>query len=140
MKNNNRLTKKQEELCKNYLQCGDKQEAYMNTYSCDRMKPDTIAEKTSDAFANPLVADRIEQLQADVVSEFELTNAMIVKELMAVAFCENPDEYKKSEKLKALEMLARIRQMYSDKNPPDKKGGLENLDDETLRRIIAGGV
>lgn len=81
-----KLTLKQEKFCNLYIELGNASEAYRRSYSCSKMKTESINRKAAELLANGKVSARVAKLQ----------EALRVK-----------SEYKKEDALKTLVNIAR---------------------------------
>ena len=68
-----KLTMKQENFVRNYVEVGCASEAYRFSYNTKRMKPETIHREACKLLTNPKVATRINQLQEAAQQRHEIT-------------------------------------------------------------------
>lgn len=82
-----KLTAKQEKFCNYYLECGNASEAYRRAYSCSKMKDKQIWEESCKLLTRPNVAQRVEQLRAEMEhrSNFTKDNAVSILRDIATA-------------------------------------------------------
>lgn len=52
MQNKKELTEKQKAFCREFINCGNKTEAYKRAYNAENMKPKTISRKAQELFEN----------------------------------------------------------------------------------------
>lgn len=81
------MTPKQEKFCNIYLECGNASEAYRRAYSCSNMKDKQIWEESCKLLTRPNVAQRIDQLRAEMEqrSNFTKDNAVSILRDIATA-------------------------------------------------------
>ena len=79
------LTPKQEKFCIEFVRIGDKAKAYRAAYDVRNMKDSSIYTASNELYNNPLILQRIEELQqkAQKIAEkkFEITHTEILKQL-----------------------------------------------------------
>ena len=75
------LTQKQENFCLAYIETGNASEAYRRSYSCGKMKTETINRKAFDLFQNGNVTARIDELRKEAVKRNEITVDDLIAEL-----------------------------------------------------------
>ena len=76
-----KLTPKQENFARKYIELSNASEAYRQSYDAENMAPKTIWEEASRTLANPVVATRIMELQEGLQEKHEVTVGTIAKEL-----------------------------------------------------------
>jgi len=80
-----KLTIKQENFCNYYIETGNASEAYRRSYSCDKMKDETVNVKASELLNNGKITVRVEQLQAELQKRSDITKDEAVKSLTNIA-------------------------------------------------------
>lgn len=72
------LTPKQEKFCNLYVELGNASEAYRRSYSCSKMKMDTINNKAYQMLCRGDIRARVEEIQAilDEKSEYRKEDAL----------------------------------------------------------------
>ena len=68
-----RLTIKQENFARKYIECSCASEAYRFAYNTKRMKPETIWSRACEVLKNSKVAARVDQLQEQAQQRHEIT-------------------------------------------------------------------
>ena len=68
-----RLTPKQDKFCMAYVETGNASEAYRQSYSTGRMKPETINRKAFELIENGKITARIESLQKEHAERHNVT-------------------------------------------------------------------
>jgi hypothetical protein len=77
-----KLTDKKEAACQAYIECGGNQsEAYRRAYNAKNMKPESIWTEASLLFSDPMVSQRVLELQAIHAERHNVTVDTITKEL-----------------------------------------------------------
>lgn len=76
-----RLTPKQENFCNYYIETGNASEAYRRAYSCDRMKSETINERSSRLLKECKISTRVKELQDELQERSDISKDEAVKEL-----------------------------------------------------------
>lgn len=75
------LTIKQEGFCRSYIETGNASEAYRQSYSAGKMKPEAIWIEASRLLDNPKVSLRVAELQQSLVKRHEVTVDSLMLEL-----------------------------------------------------------
>lgn len=75
------LTPKQEAFALAYIETGNASEAYRQSYSASKMKPEAIMVEASRLLANPIVALRVAELKAAHAKRHEITVDSLLAEL-----------------------------------------------------------
>lgn len=67
------LTPKQEKFCLKYIETGNASEAYRQSYSCERMKPETIKRNAKKLLDSNNIATTVEKLRQEIKDRHSLT-------------------------------------------------------------------
>ena len=89
----NGLTPKQEGFAAAYIETGNASEAYRRHYDADAMNANTVGRAAHELLKNPRVAERIEELRAELKKRHVATIEKVVKELSIIAFADPGDYY-----------------------------------------------
>ena len=68
-----KLSPKQEQFARKYVECSCASKAYRCAYNTQRMKPETVHVEACKLLANPKVATRVNQLQEQAQKRHEIT-------------------------------------------------------------------
>lgn len=85
------LTIKQENFCNFYVESGNASEAYRRSYSCEKMKPETITEAASKLLTDYNVSTRVNELKANLQKKSDITKERILNELSSIVFADIRD-------------------------------------------------
>lgn len=119
------LSLKQRELALEYLENGFNQtKAYQEVYQCDIKAAQTNAYRM---FKNPEIKRFISDVLQEKLNVHLLNSDIVISQIMNIAF--NPDE-KTSDRLKALEMLGKNLQLFSEKIDISSSGLSINIIDD----------
>lgn len=77
------LTPKQERFCQTYLELGNASEAYRQSYSAAKMKPETVNSKAWLLLHKVEIRARLDELRAPVVKRHTLTVDRLIHKLEA---------------------------------------------------------
>ena len=80
-----RLTKKQEDFCRVYMDTGNASESYRQAYNISKMKPNTIGRKAKEMMDNGKVSAKIKELKDKLYSVSEIKQERLLYELEAIA-------------------------------------------------------
>ena len=109
------LTVKQERFCHAYVRLGNATEAYRQTY--DTLGVTTTIQTDADALLNhPKISPRIIKLVDRVTDAEESTTDLILQRLLRESDAEEPTSDVPSARVKALEVLAKVRGMLIDRS------------------------
>ena len=110
-----------------YLRCGNAAKAYQEAgFKC---KDYSVASACAwKMLQRPEVQAMLREAAARATAELEVTEASIRHEIAGIGFSTPDDPPKPADKLRALEILAKIHQLYKDAPPPPQW----NLDPATL--------
>lgn len=75
------LTPKQENFCQKYLELGNASEAYRQSYSAGKSKPETVARTAKALLDNPKIAARLDELKAKIEKRHAITVDALVDKL-----------------------------------------------------------
>lgn len=81
-----KLTIKQEKFCDKYIECGNASEAYRFAYSCSRMKPESVNNKSYELLTKVEIRSRVSELQKESRAQTEVTRERILAEHSKIAF------------------------------------------------------
>jgi len=81
----NKLTPKQEKFCNLYVELGNASEAYRQSYSCKRMKTETVHRKAVELMANGKITARVRELQAELKAKSDYKKEDALKSLVDIA-------------------------------------------------------
>ncbi|AXA33175.1 terminase small subunit [Francisella adeliensis] len=130
----NKLTSKQLEFCKYYLQSGCMTEAYIQAYDTENMKDQTIHNEASKLLKNEKVAEFIESVQKrEMLGTFN-TRQKYLDKLDDII---DSDDSSMSEKIQAINTVAKLKQW--DK----RKAGLQvdfQEESDLLQRSLATDI
>lgn len=130
-----RLTAKQEKFCHKYIETGNASEAYRQSYSCEKMKTETVNRKAVELMANGKVSARVRELQAKAEKKSNYRKQDAIKDLVEI-ITTNPMEYinvedrvdrnglKQVVVVKDLESLPKEKQKCIKSIAPAKGGGV----------------
>lgn len=110
----NGLTVRQENFAMAFVELGDASEAYRRAYNCGRMKPHTIHDSAYNLRRHPVVAPRIQQLQAENAQRHAVTVDSLCAELdrmLAIAEAEK----QASAGVQAVMAKAKLHGLVTDK-------------------------
>lgn len=79
------LTQKQEAFCIAYLKTGNASEAYRQSYSAEKMKPETVNRTAKELLDNPKITARLAELNAAAVSAAVMTRQEALERLSSFA-------------------------------------------------------
>jgi phage terminase small subunit len=79
-----RLTKKQEDFCRVYIETGNASEAYRRVYNCERMKPETINRNAFDLIHHNKISAMIEKEQERLKRVVSIDKERLLYELKAI--------------------------------------------------------
>ena len=126
------LTDRIETFCNELIKTNNQRKAYRAAYPSSEHWKDTTVDSKASAFAKTdKVLTRLNELRAEIASDNKIERNDIVEHLKSIGFADISHEaIKPSDKIKALELMARI--LGVDK--PEGDGSLNRLD-EVLGRI-----
>ena len=75
-----KLTAKQEKFCREYVQCLNKTLAYQRAFGCENY--DSARTLGSKLFANVYIKNRVEELKAEIVQEFQISKEQLLEKSM----------------------------------------------------------
>lgn len=78
------LTIKQEKLCHVYMETGNASEAYRQSYSVGRMKPETINRAAKQLIDNPKIATRLQELKDELREVSGIKKERLLYELESI--------------------------------------------------------
>lgn len=81
-----KLTHKQERSCQDFVECGNKSEAYRRNYSTNNMTENTLNCEASKHFSNPKISQRVKELQNKLEEKHDIKKDKIFSELGNIAF------------------------------------------------------
>lgn len=87
------LTPKQEKFCRNYVEIGNASEAYRLAYNCAKMKPKTVWDCASKLLQNPVVTQRVAELEREYAEATKVDRAKVEKVLMGIVEVDPTDMY-----------------------------------------------
>lgn len=96
-KNSNGLTPKQEKFCQCYVDTGIASEAYRMAYDCANMKPNTVWNSACLLLQNPKVAQRVEEIEAELAEQSKVNREKVEKVLMDIVSCDPSELYEVDE-------------------------------------------
>lgn len=104
------LNKQQEDFIQGIMRGLSQRQAYLSAYPhAVKWKPNVVDVKASALFNSGKVQVRYKELQEQAAEANGITRDAILTELKRVGFCDvDPDRVKPADKLRALELLARI--------------------------------
>lgn len=114
------LTPKQEKFCLVYLETGNASEAYRQSYSAGKMKPETINRNAFALLENNKIAARVKELREAVAERYIADKGRTIKRLL------QGQEFD-------------VRRLYHPLDHPEKPGQLKQpyeLDDDTAKAIV----
>lgn len=76
-----KLTIKQENFCLKFIECGNASEAYRYAYNCDKMKPETVNERSSRMLKECKISARIAELREPIIKRHNVTVDSLIAEL-----------------------------------------------------------
>ena len=76
-----KLTPKQERFCQVYIETGNASEAYRQSYSTAKMKPETVNRTAKQLLDNRTIAARLDELREEHAKRHEITVDTLVAEL-----------------------------------------------------------
>ena len=104
------LTNKQSRFCQEYVTGLNATAAAIRAgYSAK-----TANRIGSENLSKPDIREKIAELQEEISAKLEVTTERIVRELAKIAFDET-DKFKPRERMRALELLGKHRQMFTDR-------------------------
>ena len=80
-----KLTPKQEKFCNLYVELGNASEAYRRSYSCKRMKDETINNKAYQLLQRGDIRARVKELQAELKAKSDYKKEDALKSLVDIA-------------------------------------------------------
>jgi len=123
------LTVKQERFCHAYVRLGNATEAYRQTYDTTGIA--STVQTDADALLNhPRISPRIIKLVDRVTDAEESTTDLILQRLLRESDAEEPTSDVPSARVKALEVLARVRGMLIDRSEVAIAGRIEHVHPE----------
>lgn len=81
-----KLTIKQERFCNAYIEIGNASEAYRRSYSCSKMKSETVNRKAVELLNYGKIKARVKELQDELKKSSEITKDRLLDELSNIAF------------------------------------------------------
>lgn len=75
------LTPKQEKFCKLYIELGNASEAYRQSYSCEKMKPESINRLAKAQLDNIKIASRLDELRSGHAKRHNIVVDDLIDEL-----------------------------------------------------------
>jgi phage terminase small subunit len=100
-----KLTPKQEMFCNTYIEVGNASEAYRRAFDAGAMKPETVNRKAVELLNNGKITARVEALQAELKSKFDITKERVLTELAKIGFANTNNL---NAKIKALETINKM--------------------------------
>lgn len=79
-----KLTPKQEEACQQFLNTGNKSEAFRLAYNCKKMKPETINVKAVQFFNQDKIRIRVQELQSERNERNKIDADYVLKRLVEI--------------------------------------------------------
>ncbi|GAA0715551.1 hypothetical protein GCM10008904_32550 [Paraclostridium ghonii] len=113
------LNDRQKQFCIEYLKDLNATQAYLRVY--DRIEYNTAKVNASTLLTNTNVKEYINDLIDEYKGNVDVEVGEIVKELKNIAL---DSDSRKSDKIKALELLGRWKQMFVDKKEIDVTGNV----------------
>lgn len=123
----NKREQRIEIFCNELIKTNNKRHAYRAAYpSSLNWKDSTVDSKASDFSKNGKVLERLAQLRAAVAEENRISRNDIINQLKMIGFADiDPDCIKATDKIKALELIARM--LGLDKLDVDDGGMIREL-------------
>jgi phage terminase small subunit len=100
-----KLTPKQETFCNAYVETGNASKAYRRAFEAGAMKPETINRRAVELLNNGKITARVEALQDELKSKFDVTKERVLKELARIGFADTDNL---NAKIKALEAISKM--------------------------------
>lgn len=79
-----RLTRKQEQFCNYYVECGNASEAYRLAYVCSDTKDKSVWEMASNLLKNAKVSSRVAELREEQKKKSDIRKEDVLKVLRAI--------------------------------------------------------
>ncbi|WP_395045934.1 terminase small subunit [Flavobacterium sp.] len=120
------LTEKQEAFCQAYIELGDKSKAYRHAYDADSMNSNSVAVAGNEAFKNPNVSLRIEELQNEIRERNKVKIDDVLSVLADMIRFDISELYDENDNLKSIHDIPKShRQMISSLKTDHLYGGKE---------------
>lgn len=119
-----KLTPKQEKFCQEYIKTGNASEAYRLSYDTSKMKPESVNRLAKALFDNVKIRSRIEELQAEIKSEF-IAEVSDLQKFWTDTL--KNEELNYNFRLKASELLGKSKGAFVDKI--EHSGGVKIIRD-----------
>jgi hypothetical protein len=100
-----KLTQKQTTFCNAYVETGNASKAYQRAFDAGAMKPETINRKAVELLNNGKIRARVEALQGELKSKFDVTKERVLKELAKIGFADTDNL---NAKIRALETINKM--------------------------------
>ena len=126
------LTDRIEVFCDELIKTNSQRKAYRAAYPSSEHWKDTTVDSKASAFAKTdKVLARLEEIRREIAADNKIDRNEIIEQLKDIGFADlDPDSIKPSDKIKALELMARM--LGVDK--PEGDDSLNRLD-EVLGKI-----
>jgi len=120
------LTEKQERFCQAYIELDNKSRAYRVAYDADAMNENSVAVAAQEAFKNPNVSLRIEELQNEIKERNKIKIDDVLSVLTDMIKFDISELYDENDNLKSIhDIPKRHRQMISSMKTDHLYGGKE---------------
>ena len=120
-----KLTKRMEDFCQEFVNNNHHQaEAYLKVYKC---KPNTASAAACKLMKNPLIIERIEQLEEEAWKRAAITPAKMLRELAKIAFADVDNDNGLTYSVKKDYFNLLQRQMGLDKQTIEAKVEVNNI-------------
>lgn len=119
------ISKKREQLCQEYLKCGNQAEAFRKVYKCDTWSQRNIVSKASTIFSDPRMKKRLAELRGKIEKKNILSSQQLQEELSRYILDEKEEECIVVEGVG--EGCSQARTMSKKVQPKDKLKAIELL-------------
>jgi len=121
-----KLTEKQERFCQAYIELDNKSRAYRVAYDADAMNENSVAVAAQEAFKNPNVSLRIEQLQKEIRERNKIKIDDVISILTDMIKFDISELYDENDNLKSIHDIPKQhRQMITSVKSDHLYGGKE---------------
>jgi phage terminase small subunit len=130
---NRKLTQKQEQSCHDFIETGNKTEAYRRNYSTKGMTENTLNVEAVKHFNIPKVSQRVKELQEELQRKSMVTAEFVINGFKEIALSGEVE----ANRLKAFDLLGKHLGIY-EKDNTQKPGTTANIiiDKEVVEGVL----
>ena len=133
-----KLTQKQENFCRSFVEQGNASEAYRRSYNAEKMKTEVIHVKACELLSSGNVSVRVKELQCEAAKRSEITVDDLVSELEEARIMASTAETVQASAMTGATMgKAKLLGFLIDKGEQKVTIDLSSKTDEELKAIIA---